>query len=198
MNKLEFLFVLRERLAGLPEEDIERWLDYYSEIIDDRTEDGWTEPEAVEALGPVDDIVTQIRAEAPSPAPVKASRSGHSWKAWEVLLLVLGSPIWIPLLAAAAIILLAVFLVLWAVILVLYAADLSFTAGAVAGVLGGILLAVTGDPAQGVLLLGAGLICAGVTILLFFGCNQTAKGAAYLSGRILAGIRGCFIQKGDA
>lgn len=43
MTKGEFLHELRERLAALPEEDIDRTVYYYSEMIDDMTEDGKTE-----------------------------------------------------------------------------------------------------------------------------------------------------------
>ena len=35
MNKQEFLQILREHLSGLSENDIEKSLDYYSEIIDE-------------------------------------------------------------------------------------------------------------------------------------------------------------------
>ena len=35
MNKIEFLTVLRERLQGLPEEDINKSIDFYCEMIDD-------------------------------------------------------------------------------------------------------------------------------------------------------------------
>lgn len=65
MNKKEFLAALRAGLAGLPEADLQHWLDFYSEIIDDRMEEGMTEAEAVADVGPVHDIVVQILSEAP-------------------------------------------------------------------------------------------------------------------------------------
>ena len=39
MKKNEFLAELRGRLAGLSEADLNRSLDYYAEMIDDRMED---------------------------------------------------------------------------------------------------------------------------------------------------------------
>ena len=39
MNKQEFLKALSDRLQGIPKEDREKSLEYYSEMIDDRTED---------------------------------------------------------------------------------------------------------------------------------------------------------------
>ena len=43
MNKSEFLWELRKKLSGLPDEDILRSLDYYGEIIDDCVENGLDE-----------------------------------------------------------------------------------------------------------------------------------------------------------
>ena len=40
MNKQEFLDALQGGLSGLPKEDLQRILDFYSEIIDDCVEDG--------------------------------------------------------------------------------------------------------------------------------------------------------------
>ena len=43
MNKQEFLAGLRKGLSGLPQEDIEERLLFYSEMIDDRIEEGMEE-----------------------------------------------------------------------------------------------------------------------------------------------------------
>ena len=51
MNKREFLETLTRLAAALPEEERTRLLEYYAEIIDDRTEEGLSEAEAVAALG---------------------------------------------------------------------------------------------------------------------------------------------------
>jgi len=56
MNKNEFLATLRERLNGLPEEDIIKSIDFYGEMLDDRIEDGMSEEEAVSDLGNIDEI----------------------------------------------------------------------------------------------------------------------------------------------
>ena len=72
MNKKAFLWALMDGLSGLPMEDIERSLDYYSEMIDDRMEDGLSEEEAVAAMGPVKEICAQIRKQY-GEAPLQAS-----------------------------------------------------------------------------------------------------------------------------
>ena len=48
MSKSEFLTALRARLGGLPQGDVAERLDFYSELIDDRMEEGLSEEAAVE------------------------------------------------------------------------------------------------------------------------------------------------------
>ena len=60
MKKNEFLSALRASLTGIPAEDAERALDYYSEMIDDCMEDGMSEDEAVEQLGSVEQAAASI------------------------------------------------------------------------------------------------------------------------------------------
>lgn len=69
MNKQEFLAALRAGLSGLSQEDLQRTLDFYAEIIDDCMEDGMTEAEAVVAVGPLDEILSHLRAESPTSPP---------------------------------------------------------------------------------------------------------------------------------
>ena len=47
MNKEEFLNSLRKRLKGLPNNEIEERISFYSEMIDDRVEEGMSEEEAI-------------------------------------------------------------------------------------------------------------------------------------------------------
>ena len=200
MNKSEFLSELQNRLAGLPGEDIGRSLDYYSEMIDDRMEDGLSEEEAVRAMGAMDEVVAQILTETPLPKLVKArvKRKQSGLRAWEITLLILGSPLWLPLVIAALVIFLAVYLVVWSVILSLYAVDFSVAVSGIAGFAGAIVLAFGGRLAQGAFLLGSGLSCAGLAVLMFFGFNIITKGVLFLSKKMLLGIKSCFIRKGDA
>ena len=65
MNKDQFLEELRKKLSGLPQEDIDERLAFYSEMIDDRMEEGITEEDAVAGLGTVDSVVEQIMSEIP-------------------------------------------------------------------------------------------------------------------------------------
>jgi len=199
MNKLEFLLKLDAKLSGLPEEDIDRSVDYYSEMIDDRMEDGLSEEEAVAAVGEPAEIAAHILSELPLGKLVKAKlKPQRALRAWEIVLLVLGSPVWIPLLAAALVVILSIYVVIWSIVVSLYAVDLSLAVSTVACVAAAVPYAEGGNTAAGVFMLGGALILAGLAIFLFLVCNQTAKGALWLGKMILRGIKSCFIGKGAA
>lgn len=199
MNKTEFLDSIRARISQLPPQDIQRSLDFYAEMIDDRMEDGMTEQEAVAAMGNVEDIAAQILMDTPLPRLVKAKlRPSRALRAWEIVLLILGSPVWFPLLLAAAVVLLAVYIVIWSVVIVLYAAELTLGATAIACLLSTVLLLMTAKGTQALFFFGAGLICAGATVLFFFVCKQTTVALAKLTRIIARAIKRKFIQGGNA
>ena len=196
MDKKEFLWRLMDGLSGLPMEDIDRSLDYYSEMIDDRMEDGLSEEEAVAALGPVGEICSQILAETPLSRLVKeAVRPKRKLRVWEIILLVLGSPMWVPLMAAALIVVVSVYLSIWAVLLSLYTADLAGAVAGLAGVVTMFHMLSIGQIAEGILFLGGSLVCIGLAILLFFGFNQLTKGLVWVTKRGLLALKGCFVRK---
>ena len=94
MNKQEFLARLRKKLSGLPNKETEDRLTFYSEMIDDRMEDGLSEDEAVAAIGNLEEIVQQILGETPRPPVVvkpvkKAKPPKDNTKLWLILLLIL-------------------------------------------------------------------------------------------------------------
>lgn len=204
MTKLEFLSALRDRLAGLPKEDLERSLEYYSESIDDRMEDGLTEEEAVEAMGSIDEIVAQILMgtsrpkpgeERPKPRPKPKPNSGSSWGWGLIALLILGFPLWFPLLITFASIVFSLYVVFWSLIVVLYAVDVTFAAAAIAGIFGSAAVLTAGSVSSGLFALGAGLTCAGLAILWFFGCTLVAKGMIWLSKTFFLAIKSCFSRR---
>lgn len=196
MNKEQFLTAIRERLNGLPQEDAERSLDFYAEMIDDRVEDGLTEEQAVEAMGPAEEIAAQILTDTPLPRLVKAKvKPARALRAWEIVLLAAGSPVWASLLLAALCVFGAMYLVLWALVAALYAVDLSFAAGAVCGVGSSVFLVCTGFPVQALLFLGVGFVCAGLAIALFLGCNRTALGAARLGKAMVLWVKSRFVRR---
>lgn len=196
MNKEQFLAAIRAQINCLPREDVEKSLDYYREMIDDRVEDGLTEEQAVDAMGPVDEIAAQILMDTPLPKLVRAKvRPERALRAWEIVLLAVGSPVWVPLALTALCIFGAVYLVLWSLVVTLYATDLSFAAGGVVGIVSSVFLVCTGFPVQALLFLGAGFVCAGLAIALFLGCNRAAVGAVRLGKAIVLWVKSLFVGR---
>lgn len=196
MTKQEFLTALRERLCGLPKQDVEERLGFYSEMIDDRIEDGCTEEEAVLAIGSVDGIATQIIADIPLTKIAKESiKPKKRFKAWEIVLLALGSPIWLSLAIAAAAVILSLYVVLWSVIISVWSVFAALVACAFGGIAAGAIFAVSGNGIAGGAVIGAGLVCAGVSVFLFFGCRAATKGILLLTKQMALGIKKCFVRK---
>ena len=196
MDKKEFLSALEARLAGLPEADRRSSLDFYAEMLDDLMEGGMTEQEAVASLGSVDAIAEEILMDTPLPKLIKAKmKPKRRMRAWEIVLIAVGSPVWFPILIALFAVALSLYITLWAVVISLYAADLAFAISAPAGIITAIALFVSGKPAAALLFLGAGLVLAGLTILWLLLCNLTAKGVWQLGKLTLRGIKACFVRK---
>ena len=199
MRKEEFLAQLRKGLSGLPQEDIEERIAFYNEMIEDRTEDGLTEEEAVGAVGSVDEIVKQIVAEIPLSKIARARmKPERRLKAWEIVLLVLGSPLWLSLVVAAIAVILSIYVSIWSVIVSLWAVFASVIACAVAGAAAGIVLACSGNAFSGIAMLGGGLICAGLSIFMYYGCKAASAGTFVLTRNIALWIKSCFIKKEEA
>ena len=208
MTKKEFLDALKAKLSGLPESDIEERLSFYSEMIDDRIEDGVGEEEAVLGIGSVDEIAAQIIADVPLTKIAKERiKPKRRLRAWEIVLLAVGSPIWFSLGIAAFAVILALYIVLWSLIISLWAVFVSLVACAlglsVAGiamiggpyVFAGVIMASESHVFSGIALIGVGLVCAGLAIFLFFGCNAATKGAILLTKKIALGVKKAFMRK---
>lgn len=198
MNKQQFITELQKQLCGLPLSDINQTLQYYSEMIDDRIEDGLSEQEAVASIGDPQKIAKEILMDIPLPKLVKQKiKSSRRMSALELVLLILGSPIWLSLAIAAIAVVLSVYVVLWSVIISLYAVSFSLAACGVAGVFAFAVFAVTGNMISGVFVVGCALVCAGTAILMFMASNLITKGLLWLSRKIWCGIKSCFKRKGD-
>lgn len=199
MSRQEFLEQLRKGLSGLPQDDVEERLTFYSEMIDDRMEEGLSEEEALKEIGSVDEIIAQTIAEIPLAKLVKEKmKPKRRLGAWEIVLLVLGSPLWLSLLIAAFAVVFSVYVALWSVIISLWAVEVSLWASVLGCIAAGIIFALTGNGLTGVAIIGASLVCAGLSVFLFFGCKLATKGAAWLTKKMALGIKNCFIKKEGA
>ncbi len=218
MTKQEFLTQLQSGLSVLTETDAQERLNFYSEMIDDRIEEGLSEEDAVAQIGDVEKIVASILAEIPQRASEKQEASETITKVekpthkaetppkkqkkgmetWQILLLILGFPLWLPLLAVAFSLVITLIAVLWSVVATLWGAlFVTLAACGIGLTLNGLGCMIAGQWIVGAAVLGAGLACAGLAIFAFFGCIYTTKGAAWLTKITFVGIGRLFRGRRD-
>ena len=199
MNKQEFLYELKGKLWALSEEEKKSSLEYYTEMIDDRMEDGLSEEEAVAAIGTLDEIVEQIMGESPhAPAvvnqeekqtvPPRQAKEKGRVQPWIIVLLVLGAPLWISLVAGVGSGVLGIYVSLWSVVIALYATAFALAVCAIGLPVAAFSLLWIHRYGECAVLAGSALICAGCAILVFLLSNLAAKGLVALTKWICGGI----------
>ncbi|MBR2040462.1 MAG: DUF1700 domain-containing protein [Clostridia bacterium] len=198
MTKLQFLLSLHNKLSGLPKNEIEERLNFYSEMIEDRIEDGLSEEKAVSDIGTVDEIAEQIVSDIPLTKIAKEKiKPKRRIKAWEVILLILGAPLWLSILIAIFAVIFSLYISLWAVIVSLWASFVAVIGSALGGIMSGIVLGIYKNALTGVALISAGLVCIGLSILFFYGCKVATKGILLLTKKIILALKKSFIKKGE-
>lgn len=196
MNKQEFLNQLKNKLKGLPEQDINRSLEFYSEMIDERIEEGVLEEDAVSDIGEVDEIAAQILADTPITKLIKEKiKTKKKISVFEIVLLILGSPIWLSLLIAAFAVIFSLYVSLWAIIIAFWAVFVSLIACALGGIVSGIALACFSDKISGLATIGAGIVLGGISVFAFLGCKAATKGVVFLTKKFALWIKKCFVKK---
>lgn len=195
MNKESFLHALKKELRGLSDEDLASSLDYYAEMIDDRVESGMSESEAVCAIGSPSSAAHDILLDMPLPKILKSKYKKKShWRAWEIVLLVLGSPIWLSLLIAAFAVIFSLYTCLFAVLIALWAVSVAFGGAA----LGGIVVFITSLftlPATSFVYLGAALVFIGLSLSFTLLCVKITPYFGKAALYILKGIKSILVGK---
>lgn len=196
MNRTVFMTVLRSALSGLPDEEVVERLAFYDEAIDDRMEEGLTEEEAVADLGPINKIVSQALADVPLIKIVKEKVTPkRSRSALEIVLLVLGSPIWLSLLIALFAIVISIYAVFFSLVISLWAIELSVAASSLCGFVLAPIRFAQGHMLPGLAMISIGLVCAGLAILLPFVIKPLSRGFLKLGKRIVIWIKSLFVGK---
>ena len=196
MTKQEFLIKLKNALAGLPQDEIDGRIDFYAEMIDDRIDEGLSEESAVAEIGSVDAIAAQILADIPlSKLAKQRIKPKRRLDALDIVLIVLGSPLWLPLVIAAFAVVLSVYVSLWAIIVSLWAAFAAIVGSALGGLVAGIYFAALTKIHAGLAIIASSLLLSGISIFAFFGCRAATKGIIILTRKFALAIKKAFIKK---
>ena len=194
MTKVEFLAALRKALYGLPQADVEERVAFYAEMIDDSVEEGVSEEETVAAIGSVEEIAAQIVADTPLTRLVSV-KIHRRLSALEIVLLVLGSPIWLALLISVFAVALSLYVVLWSVVVSLWSVFVALATSVLGVLAGGVVFLCCGHSFSGLACIAAALVCGGLSIFAFFGCKAATKGAVWLTKQSVIALKKACLRK---
>lgn len=192
MKKEMFLNNLRDRLSAYSSDETEQSIEYYSEMIDDRIEDGMNEDDVVASLGSVDDIANKIIDELSLSTLVKCKTKDKSIPTWAIVLLVISSPLWLTLLLALFSAFFGIYIGIWGIAVGFWAATFGIFAGSLASLVSIIFFAFKGSVISSLGALGAGILLLGLGILFFLLTFYMSKGIVLLTKNIFLGIKKMF------
>jgi uncharacterized membrane protein len=196
MNKQEFLKALSDRLQGIPKEDREKSLEYYSEMIDDRTEDGLTEEQAVKAMGNVNEIADKIINDTPIEKLIrKKVTPERKLSALEIVLLTIGFPIWFPIGISLIAVAFALYLVLWVLILCIYIIAFAFAVSGIASIIALFMSIWSGQILWGLFLLGCGMVLLGLAIPILIEALRVTFGCISLTGKLFKKLKSSLAKR---
>lgn len=180
MTKAEFLDKLKNQIREYSSEETDKSLEYYSEMIDDRVEDGMTEGEAVASLGSVEEIAEQIKCELPLTTLVKykamEKTKGEKIPAWVIILIVLGSPLWFPILISIAFVIFSIYISIWSIAIAFWVCDLAFGVSSIACLIAAIVMLIKGSFVSVIMYIGLAFLLAALAIFFFFASFYISKG----------------------
>lgn len=175
MNKQQFIDRLKEKLSDLPNAEASDRISFYLEMVDDKKEEGFAEEDVFEdilsSVSIPDEATKDILQESANGDEKRKRRP----KAWEIVLLALGSPIWLSLLISVAAVIFSLYVSLWSVIVALWAACISLAICPIALLAYGIAQIICGNAVSGLFFAGCGIVCAGLAIFLYVGCLELTK-----------------------
>jgi len=171
MNKNQFYNEIRENLKNFSSAEVDNIIEYYDEIIVEKTEVGMSEEEAIDSFGEIKNIVNSITADL---VLVRSeSKKPNSVRNFFIILGICASPILLPI----GIAFFAVFLSFLIVILSLI---FSFSVSAIAILISIIPMAIemnlsgAGYPVI-LIAIGLALLVSGIMILLTIGTIQIGR-----------------------
>ena len=196
MTKTEFMCNLKKKLGGLPEKDKTERLAFYSELIDDRIEDGIAEETAVADLGSIDELAAQITSEMPISNNIKdETKQQRTLKWWEITLIVLGFPLWFSFISVAFAVIISLYAALFSVVVAIYSADIAIVGGAIIGAFESLLFFIAGNAVGGIFFVGAAIALGALSWLMWFGCNIVTKWIFEETKRLIVWIKTLFVKK---
>lgn len=193
MSRDEYLNILHANLRNVPPQEVGNIMQYYFEYFEEAGPENVQK--VIEELGPPHQLANRVSADY----VIRGMENGTAGQgvrqkasnAWLIVLAICGSPVWLPLA-------LALIIVIAAVVLSIFIIIISFSAASIAIMVAGLftsgigIVTVFSHVPTGIFMMGSGLICAGVGILIFIGMFQLAR---LLKKALFAIMKAC-VRKG--
>lgn len=171
MNKAEFLNELAFYLQKMNASEKNKFLTYYDEMISDYVENGMTEEVAVNKIGVPKKIAEELLGDYDS-VKLNLPSTGSRWL--NIILTIIGFPLWGSVLLAFILMVFSVYLIFWCVPLSTGAGCVGFFATSIIGIVGSPFVMIKSFPV-GVIQLGAGIASIGISLLLGFATIALSK-----------------------
>ena len=113
---------------------------------------------------------------------------------WQIICLLLGSPIWLSILIALISIILAIYLVIWSLVISLWAVFISFVSVSFSFIFVGIIFNFSNLFLTGFAMISIGIIFSGLSILLFLGSKFITKIVVLLTKKSISYIKNYFFK----
>jgi len=160
MTKQEFMSQLAATIANIQDHERYKILDYYSELIDDRVENGEAEPEVIASFGSINELAQKIKDDYPDKKMSSAS------KGVIITALAFGSPIWIGLGIAAISILFSLAVAALSILFSFFVTAFALALSAIVGFFMSLAM-LGGNPQLAFFQIGVCLFSAGLSIFIF-------------------------------
>lgn len=198
MRKQDFIKELRLNLSFLPKEEIDDRISFYSELIDDKIEEGVKEEDAIKSIGSIDEIINQIIDEMPLSKIAKDKiKPKRKLSGLEITLIIVGSPIWLSLLLSLIAVLFSLYIIGWSIVISIWAILISLIAVLVAGIVLTIISLFSNIYIVALSYLGATLVIIGLTILMHYVCKIITRLYIKLTKLIVLSIKKKMLKRGE-
>ena len=198
MRKQDFIKELRLNLSFLPKEEIDDRISFYSELIDDKIEEGVKEEDAIKSIGSIDEIINQIIDEMSLSKIAKDKiKPKRKLSGLEIALIIVGSPIWLSILLSLIAVLFSLYIIGWSIVISIWAILISLIAVLVAGIVLTIISLFSNIYIVALSYLGATLVILGLTILIHYVCKIITRLYIKLTKLIVLSIKKKMLKRGE-
>ena len=198
MRKQDFIKELRLNLSFLPKEEIDDRISFYSELIDDKIDEGVKEEDAIKSIGSIDEIINQIIDEMSLSKIAKDKiKQKRKLSGLEIALIIVGSPIWLSLLLSLIAVLFSLYIIGWSIVISIWAILISLIAVLVAGIVLTIISLFSNIYIVALSYLGATLVILGLTILMHYVCKIITRLYIKLTKLIVLSIKKKMLKRGE-